>query len=73
MGGKIRILYIFSLVTGEPNGQLGAVLAKIKEVDTKNGPFSAAFIMGGAPTIEDDLSALFDVIKTDYLSERKFV
>lgn len=58
----------FSLVTGPPEGDLDFVFKKFLDLNAKNGPFCAAFIMGGVPTIEKDLTALFDLIKTEYTS-----
>lgn len=49
------------------------MLLKFLELNEKNGPFSAAFIMGGIPTTEADLSALFNVIKTEYSSKHKTI
>lgn len=62
-------LIYFSLVTGEPNGKTYPVLLKLKEVNEKNGPFSAAFVIGGPPTSEEDLSGLYDVVKSDFSSK----
>lgn len=60
----------FSLVTGPPEGELEFIFKKFLELNEKNGPFRAAFIMGGIPTTEADLSALFNVIKTEYSSKK---
>lgn len=60
---------VFSLVAGPPEGELGFILKKLAELDEKNGPFSAAFLMGGVPTVEADLTALFDLIKTEFTSK----
>lgn len=57
-------------MTGCPDGDLGLIFSKFMELNDKNGPFNAAFIMGGIPTKESDLTALFDLIKTDYLSNK---
>lgn len=64
---------LFSLITGPPSGNLNGVLNKLEKVNDTNGPFSAAFILGGAPIMDSDLSALFDVIKTDFISKTYFV
>ena len=60
---------IFSLITGPPEGELSFIFKRFLDLNEKNGPFSAAFIMGGIPTTEADLSALFDIIKTEYSSK----
>lgn len=64
---------VFSLITGPPGGELNFVFKKFLELNEKNGPFSAAFIIGGIPTTEADLSALFDIIKTEYSSKQIIV
>ena len=56
------------MVSGCPEGDLGTIFDKFMELNAKNGPFSAAFIMGGVPSKEDDLTALFDLVKSDYSS-----
>ena len=59
------------MVAGPPDGELAFVLQKFMELSDKNGPFSAAFIMGGVPTVENDLTALFDLIKSEFTSKNR--
>ena len=56
-------------MTGETNGKVFSVILKLKEVNEKNGPVSAAFILGGPPTLEEDLTGLFEVVKSDFTSK----
>ena len=48
-------------------------MKKFQELEEKNGPFSAAFVMGGVPTVENDLTALFDLIKSEYTSKKSLL
>ena len=66
--GIFYFLNYFSLISGPPDGELGYIMNKFVELNQKNGPFSAFFVMGGVPTEESDLSSLFNLIKSDFTS-----